>query len=89
MRGEPEILRRAYMSAFERAREEPRIRSIAFPAISTGVYRFPKDLAATIALDVMRQNEGAFTRIVACLFDAASVALYETRLASSLPARDA
>jgi O-acetyl-ADP-ribose deacetylase (regulator of RNase III) len=78
-RGEAAILRRSYESAFQRARDEPSIRSIAFPAISTGAYRFPKPLAAEIALDVMRQNAGSFDWIVACLFDDESVALY-TRL---------
>jgi O-acetyl-ADP-ribose deacetylase len=79
-RDEPEILRRTYVSAFERAREEPRIRSIAFPAISTGVYRFPKELAATIALEVMRQHERVFDRIVACLFDEATLSLYRRQI---------
>lgn len=79
-RGEADILRRTYERAFLRAREEPSIRSIAFPAISTGAYRFPKPLAAEIALDVMRRNVGGFSRIVACLFDDASVELYQRLL---------
>ena len=39
--GEPELLRRTYQSAFEVARTEPTVRSIAFPAISTGAVRVP------------------------------------------------
>jgi O-acetyl-ADP-ribose deacetylase (regulator of RNase III) len=78
-RDEPALLGRAYERAFELARAEPAIRSIAFPAISTGAYRFPKPLAAEIAVGAMRRHEGAFDRVVACLFDAESVALY-TRL---------
>jgi O-acetyl-ADP-ribose deacetylase (regulator of RNase III) len=78
-RGEPDLLRSAYEKSFELARAKGQIRSIAFPAISTGAYRFPKPLAAEIALTVMRANEGEFERIVACLFDRESVALY-TRL---------
>jgi O-acetyl-ADP-ribose deacetylase (regulator of RNase III) len=85
-RGEAETLRSTYESAFRRAREEPSIRSIAFPAISTGAYMFPKAAAAQIALDVMRENADGFDRIVACLFDDAGVALYERLLRAEQPA---
>lgn len=47
--GESEELARCYRSALELAAQQ-QIRSIAFPAISTGVFGFPKDLAATIAI---------------------------------------
>ena len=80
---ESETLRQAYESAFRRAREEPSIRSIAFPAISTGVYRFPKREAATIALGVMQRHVRHFERIIACLFDGESAALYRRILAES------
>jgi O-acetyl-ADP-ribose deacetylase (regulator of RNase III) len=81
--GEPALLRRAYESAFDRAREAPEpVRSIAFPAISTGIYAYPKAEAARIALDVMRAHEAEFERIVACLFDASSAALYRSALDS-------
>lgn len=75
-RGEAETLRSTYESAFQRAKEEPSIRSIAFPAISTGVYGYPKPLAAPIALEVMRQHVDEFDQIIACLFDDESVAVY-------------
>jgi O-acetyl-ADP-ribose deacetylase len=74
--GEAELLRSAYESAFRVAKSEPSIRSIAFPAISTGIYGFPKQEAASIAIEVMRGNERDFERIIACLFDAESAALY-------------
>jgi O-acetyl-ADP-ribose deacetylase len=79
--GEREVLRRAYESSFAVARAEPAIRSIAFPAISTGAYMFPKDLAAEIALDVMRKHVDAFDRIVACVFGDDALAVYEQLLA--------
>jgi O-acetyl-ADP-ribose deacetylase len=75
--GEAALLRSAYERSFERAQAETSIRSIAFPAISTGVYGFPKALAAPIALDVMHAHEGDFDRIVACLFDDESLELYQ------------
>jgi O-acetyl-ADP-ribose deacetylase len=80
-RGEPEVLRRAYRSAFERARERGDVRSIAFPAISTGIYGYPKRSAAEVALGVMREEERRFELIVACLFDDESVRIYRELLA--------
>src|SRR5437763_14815743 len=47
--GEPALLRRAYERSFAVALSESGIRSIAFPAISTGVYGFPKPQAAATA----------------------------------------
>ena len=79
--GEPDVLRSAYESSFEVARNEPAIRSIAFPAISTGVYGFPKQLAAEIALDVMRKHVDRYDRIVACVFGDDNLELYERELA--------
>lgn len=84
-RGEPALLRRAYDRAFALAAAvghqpgdaEPPIRSIAFPAISTGVYGYPKRAAAEIALASMRAHEGGFARVVACLYDAESRRVYE------------
>ena len=48
-RGEPELLAGCYRSVFSIARENG-IRSLAFPAISCGVYRFPVDHAVKIAV---------------------------------------
>ncbi|MGD0729646.1 MAG: O-acetyl-ADP-ribose deacetylase [Terracidiphilus sp.] len=47
--GEPELLANCYRSVFKIARENG-IRSLAFPAISCGVYRFPVDRAVKIAV---------------------------------------
>lgn len=80
--GEKELLARAYESAFARAREATDIRSIAFPAISTGVYGFPRGDAARIAIAAMRAHESEYDRIVACLFDEESAALYRDILAA-------
>ncbi len=48
-RGEPELLASCYRSCFAIAREKG-IRSLAFPAISCGVYRFPVERAVKIAV---------------------------------------
>lgn len=79
-RSEPELLARAYESAFARAAERRDVRSIAFPAISTGIYRFPKPMAASIALTAMRRHEHLFDSIVACLFSGEDRVLYERTL---------
>lgn len=74
--GEEDELRSAYSSVFRVAARETSIRSIAFPAISTGIYGFPRDQAARIATEVMREHEHQFDRLVACLFDDDSLAVY-------------
>lgn len=86
--GEAEVLRRAYENAFARAHEaaavggDGPVRTIAFPAISTGVYAYPWRDAAAIAVAAMRAHAAAFSRIVACLRDEESAALYRELLAA-------
>jgi O-acetyl-ADP-ribose deacetylase len=77
---EEALLRSAYTRSFAAALAQGDIASIAFPAISTGVYGFPKQRAAEIAIGVMREHEARFERIVACVFDAETEALYRRAL---------
>lgn len=51
--GERELLAKAYISSMELALKHE-VHSIAFPNISTGVYAFPKDQAAAIAIETIR-----------------------------------
>ena len=53
--GEDDLLARCYRRCIELAREH-RARSIAFPAISTGIYGFPSDRAARIAVGTVKQG---------------------------------
>lgn len=53
-RDEPELLASCYQTSLALAKEK-KIKTIAFPAISTGVYGFPKDLAALIAVNETRR----------------------------------
>lgn len=73
--GEVELLESAYRSSLELARQHG-VDSIAFPGISTGVYGFPKERAARIALGTMKTFEGDFSRIIACCFSRADADLY-------------
>jgi O-acetyl-ADP-ribose deacetylase (regulator of RNase III) len=62
------------------------IRTIAFPAISTGVYRFPLERAARIALGEVRaflQTHTAIARVILCCFSAQDAAVY-TEVAEEL-----
>jgi O-acetyl-ADP-ribose deacetylase len=79
--GEAELLRRTYQAAFDVARAEPSVRSIALPAISTGAYGFPREDAARIALGVMREREVELERVVAAVFSEADRQLYQDTLA--------
>jgi O-acetyl-ADP-ribose deacetylase len=79
---EDKLLESCYRRCLELAKQH-QVRSIAFPAISTGVYGFPRDRAAHIAIDTVRQRSGASgVEIVrfAC-FDADTLGIYEKFLA--------
>jgi O-acetyl-ADP-ribose deacetylase (regulator of RNase III) len=78
-RGEASLLQACYRRSFELARDAG-AESIAFPAISTGVYRFPKDAAAELAVAEMRRWRGHFERIVACCFSEDDALPYRRRL---------
>ncbi len=79
-RGEAELLKNCYRHCFELAREN-NVRSIAFPAISTGAYRFPKTEAARIAVAAMRAYEASFEEIIACCFSEEDAEIYRQALA--------
>ena len=59
---------------------EQKIKTIAFPAISTGMYGYPKEAAAKIALSIMKTYESSFTEIVVCCFSTGDVNIYYRQL---------
>jgi O-acetyl-ADP-ribose deacetylase (regulator of RNase III) len=70
-RGEPELLASCYRTGLELA-AKPGLTSIAFPALSTGVYRFPAGQAAEIAVGTVVSELSAdprgIDRVVFCCF---------------------
>lgn len=78
-RGEAELLAACYRHALELALRQ-QLRSIAFPAISTGVYGYPKPEAARIALSVMREYETLFERILIVTHSDEDTAIYRELL---------
>jgi len=79
--GEPELLRDCYRNSLNCA-QSVAARSIAFPAISTGVYGYPKKDAARVAVDSLCETSD-FDEIIFCCFGAADTALYRQLLASN------
>ena len=76
-RGEPELLQSCYRGSLALARENG-VRTLAFPGISTGVYGYPKEAAARIALEAMRADRNDFVEIIACCFSREDAAVYHS-----------
>jgi O-acetyl-ADP-ribose deacetylase (regulator of RNase III) len=80
--GEDEALARCYRNAL-RIAAEAGLRSVAFPAISTGAYGFPLERATRIAVEEVRRALEAgspIERVVFCCFSAGDRAVYEAAL---------
>ncbi len=63
--------------------ENKRLKSIAFPNISTGVYRFPKDLAATIAVREVKdfgESSKSIRKVIFICFDVENFRIYQNIL---------
>ena len=81
--GEDALLSSCYASAIGLCRDHD-LTSIAFPAISTGVYRFPADRAAGIAVNTTVEvlaSAPKVTRVVFCCFSPESARLHEEAVA--------
>jgi O-acetyl-ADP-ribose deacetylase (regulator of RNase III) len=77
--GEPDLLASCYRRSLEEA-DTVGATSVAFPAISTGAYGFPADLAADIAVSTLRATTSDVERAVLVAFDRETARRYERLL---------
>jgi O-acetyl-ADP-ribose deacetylase (regulator of RNase III) len=81
--GEPELLASCYRRSIEEA-DRLGAKTVAFPAISTGVYGYPKAEAAAVAIDTLsRLSPASVERVVLVGFDEAATDLYRRLLPSA------
>lgn len=79
-RNEEILLKDCYVNSLKLA-DEHRLKSVAFSNISTGVYRFPKERAAEIAVDVVKNFPAEFVEEVTFVcFDEENFEIYKRRL---------
>jgi len=80
---EPRLLGRCYTRSLELA-EEKKLKSIAFPNISTGVYGYPKSGAAEIAIRSVKefmQRKSSLEKVIFVVFDEDNYRIYNQLLA--------
>ena len=81
--GEAELLASCYRNSLRLAAEHE-LKSIAFPGISTGVYEYPKESAARIAVKTVREflkTTNSIEEVIFCCFSNGDLELYERLLA--------
>ena len=76
-RGEPELLHSCYQESLKIAEAHDEIHSIAFPCISTGIYSYPPDQAASIAIDACLSSK---LDVIFCCFSTEDHRRYAKRL---------
>lgn len=89
--GEPELLASCYRKSIELAATNG-IRTLAFPSISTGIYGYPIELAAQVAVSTVRsavQEFDAIQEVVFCCFSSSDLQTYEQILSQSPKAKGA
>ncbi len=85
--GEDDLLASCYRRSIELCQQHG-LASVAFPAISTGIYRFPADRAAGIAVSTvadMLSSAPSLTRVTFCCFSHDSGRLHEEAIAALWP----
>jgi O-acetyl-ADP-ribose deacetylase (regulator of RNase III) len=77
---EKEALRSCYLNSLKLA-ETNNLKSIAFPNISTGIYKFPKELAAEIAVEIISNYKSkTIENVIFVCFDDVNYQIYKTQL---------
>lgn len=80
--GEAELLANCYRNSLKLA-EENGLKSIAFPSISTGVYGYPIEMAAKVAVETVRSVEPdlkSVEEIIFCCFSTRALTVYQALL---------
>ena len=80
-RGEPDLLASCYRRSLQVA-DELGAATIAFPAISTGIYGYPRREAAGIAVDTLRATPTAVDEVTLVAFDDEGLAIFQEQLAA-------
>lgn len=84
--GEAELLACCYRRSMQIA-EQHGVRTIAFPAISAGAYRYPIEGAATVAIDAVAQfldESQSSIQVVFCCFSSRHLGIYQRQLESRI-----
>jgi O-acetyl-ADP-ribose deacetylase (regulator of RNase III) len=82
-KNEDQLLMNAYRNSLSKAIEK-KCKSIAFPNISTGIYGFPKQRAAQIAVQTITSflhTDNSLNKIIFCCFDEENFTIYSNLLA--------
>ncbi len=80
-RGEPELLAQAYQNSLRLAVKK-RLKTVAFPSISTGAYGYPVESASRIALEAVKEfleKEDALNEVVFVLFSESALEVYSAK----------
>jgi O-acetyl-ADP-ribose deacetylase (regulator of RNase III) len=81
---EDELLKNCYINSLMLAKQN-QIKTLAFPAISTGVYRFPLDRAAKIAISTVKDflsNDDSLEKVVFICFDENTETIYKKTISN-------
>ena len=88
-KGEPDLLSSAYRESLKLAADKG-LRSISFPSISTGIYGYPVEPAARVALGTVidfLEQDARLAEVVFVLYDSATCRAYEHALRELAPER--